>query len=141
MPVGLVNGHGVYAAFAASAPTLQQARDLANDFISGMTGEPIPAGILLGPVVELQIEPSGDVVVTMHTQHRPLALDFQWNGEHVFDLADAFVSSDGGWWHTLVVVPSALVDVDVLGTSTNSLSYAIDTDQGGVGSSLSVEID
>jgi hypothetical protein len=141
IPFDLTDGQYHYADFWVTAPTREAADVIADDFILGMLSEAPPAGVEPVGVVEVEVEADYSVQVSMFSTGQPETLAFEWNEAALYDLDDAVVTSAGGWYVTTVVVPPALVDIDLVGTSDNAFRYRLGLPSGDeVGTSASVAV-
>ncbi len=130
IPIEFSDSRGRWVEFTVEAPNREQADEIAQEFRSGMFQEPCPPQVTPYAIADVERLSDGSVRYSILSTASPVSLDFRWNGEPLFTLADASVAVANGWYATTVHVPADLVETPFPGSpAENEASFTLQTSQ------------
>ena len=141
IPLDPLDGEAVFVSYTVQASSLDEARLRSRQFTRHLFSAPAPRGLDTRTAYESILLPDGSVQLTLFSESAPQSLEVSWNGQFVADLSGAVVEHRNGWFRSLVVVPASLVEVSMIGTSSNTLSYSLVADGIDLGGESSVLVD
>jgi hypothetical protein len=128
IPLDPLDGEAVFVSYGVQAASLNEARLVSRQFSRRLFSAPAPRGLDTRTAHESILLPDGSVQLTLFSESAPQSLEVSWNAQFVADLSGAVVEHRNGWFRTFIVVPAALVEKSMTGTSSNTLSYSLVAD-------------